>query len=64
MRDYAFWNQTKVKQKLSEALCFMSGDKKYEFTFQKGRTESPMNLFDEEEFRINTENETDIKHIC
>ena len=60
VRDFAFWNQQDVKQKLSAALCFMSGDKKYEFTFQKGQSDSPMNLFDREEFKINTEKKTDI----
>lgn len=60
VRDYSFWNQNAVKQALSEALCFMSGDKSYEFTFQKGRGNLPMNLFDQEEFKINPNKKTAI----
>ena len=48
VRDYKFWNQTKVKNALNNALCFLSGDLSYDFTFIDGGSDFPANLFDDE----------------
>ena len=32
VRDFDFWNMPDVKEKLKEALVFMSGDRAYHFT--------------------------------
>jgi hypothetical protein len=52
VRDAGFWNRTSVKQKLSAALLFMTGDKDYLFDFLPGHSTSPISLFDREEFAI------------
>jgi len=52
VRDHAFWNEPKVKGKLSDALEFMTGDRKYTFEFSPGHKTPPTSLFDREEFRI------------
>lgn len=44
VRDFEFWDS--VKRSLSEALCFMSGDNDYRFTFQPGHSTPPTSLFD------------------
>lgn len=46
VRDVEFWNREVVKTRLSEALCFTSGDRKYEFTFEKGHSTPVTSLFD------------------
>jgi len=50
VRDVAFWNQSKVKEKLSKAIRFMTGDIDYTFDFLSGHTTPPTSLFDKEEF--------------
>lgn len=57
--DYEFWSQEKVKRSLSEALCFMTGDRSFVFNFQKaeiGHFEEKKNrqlsLFSKETDRI------------
>ncbi|WAC06808.1 MAG: 7-cyano-7-deazaguanine synthase [Thermodesulfobacteriota bacterium] len=52
VRDVDFWNQTSVKQKLSAALLFMTGDRDYLFDFVPGHSTPPTSLFDREEFAI------------
>lgn len=52
VRDADFWNQPLVKQKLSAALVFMTGDRDYSFDFEPGHTTPPSSLFDREEFTI------------
>jgi 7-cyano-7-deazaguanine synthase in queuosine biosynthesis len=52
VRDAAFWNQARVKQKLSAAIRFMTGDFDYSFEFLGGHTTPPASLFDKEEFAI------------
>lgn len=52
VRDIEFWNQDKVKKMLSEALCFMTGDIEYEFTFYKAEPDFPADIFDNENFEL------------
>ena len=49
VRDFDFWNTHDVKEKLKEALVFMSGDRAYHFTFQPGHSTPPVGLFDTED---------------
>lgn len=49
VRDFDFWQNPAINKQLSEALCFMSGDNTYEFTFQNGGQDSGQtSLFDAE----------------
>jgi 7-cyano-7-deazaguanine synthase in queuosine biosynthesis len=34
VRDYEFWKETKAVKKFTEALAFMTGDRKYDFHFE------------------------------
>jgi len=52
VRDAAFWNQPKVKERLSKAIGFMTGDFEYTFHFLPGHATPPASLFDKEEFAI------------
>lgn len=52
VRDIEFWNRDKVKKLLSDALCFMTGDIEYEFTFYKAEPDFPADFFDNENFEI------------
>lgn len=52
VRDIEFWNQDKVKKLLADALCFMTGDVEYEFTFYKAEPDFPTDFFDNEDFEI------------
>jgi 7-cyano-7-deazaguanine synthase in queuosine biosynthesis len=52
VRDADFWNQASVKQKLSAALLFMTGDRDYLFDFEPGHSTPPTSLFDREEFAV------------
>ena len=54
VRDIDFWSDKNVTTALSDALQFMSGDKRYSFTFLPGRTQSSLTLFDKEEFSMTT----------
>lgn len=54
VRDYNFWNQEKIKHLLNRALCFMTGDHRYQFTFYKEKTDCPTTIFDTEEFVLDT----------
>lgn len=60
VQDIEFWNNIEVKSSLKKALEFVSGDKKYEFTFESGRPTNKYNLFDENEFKIQTKRKTNI----
>jgi len=60
VRDIDFWSKPAVQKKLSEALCFMSGDREFKFSFQPGHSTPPTSLFDKKEFKIETEQETSI----
>lgn len=52
VRDYDFWNRPEVKEALSEAVTFMTGDYPYSFEFEPGHSTPPTSLFDSEEFRL------------
>jgi 7-cyano-7-deazaguanine synthase in queuosine biosynthesis len=52
VRDTDFWNQSPVKQKLSAALIFMTGDRDYSFDFEPGHSTPLTSLFDREEFTV------------
>jgi len=60
VRDLGFWNNQAVKNSLSAALEFMSGDKKYDFSFQQRSSELPMGLFDQGEFVVKPDRPTSI----
>lgn len=52
VRDHEFWNQDSVKNVLSEALKFMTGDSSHSFEFIDGYTTGRSSFFDKEEFTI------------
>jgi len=52
VRDHAFWERPVVKEKLSAALVFMTGDREYTFEFLPGHRTPPTSLFDKEDFKI------------
>lgn len=52
VREADFWNQPSVKDKLTAALIFMTGDREYAFDFLPGHSTPPTSLFDREEFKI------------
>ena len=52
VRDFEFWNAPDVKEKLKDALVFMSGDRMYHFVFQPGHSTSQEDMFDSEMFQI------------
>jgi len=56
VRDYKFWNRKEIQTLLEQALCFMSGDHSYKFTFYQAGPDFPTNLFDNENFVIDTPN--------
>lgn len=60
VRDFEFWTQPTVGQKLANALRFMSGDREYTFAFQPGHSTPPTSLFDHPEFMLDTSNRTRI----
>jgi len=60
VRDFNFWRKSTVRRKLSAALCFITGDKEYDFTFQAGHSTPPTSLFDKEEFRIEPNKEPSV----
>ena len=52
VRDIDFWNKQDVKKILSDALCFMTGDFDFEFTFYEAEPDTPANIFDNENFEL------------
>ena len=52
VRSHEFWNREKVKNKLSQALTFMTGDRGYKFEFQSSHKTEPVGLFDKEGFNL------------
>jgi len=46
VRDFEFWSQADIRQKLNLALSFLSGDRRFEFDFQSGHETPPTSLFD------------------
>ena len=52
VRSHEFWNRETVKNKLSQALTFMTGDRGYKFEFQSSHKTEPVGLFDKEGFNL------------
>ena len=52
VRDFDFWNTPIVRDKLRDALVFMSGDREYDFTFEPNHSTDPTGPFDRETFQI------------
>jgi 7-cyano-7-deazaguanine synthase in queuosine biosynthesis len=46
VRDFAFWSQQTVRDKLKATLTFLSGDQECSFEFQAGHDTPPTSLFD------------------
>jgi 7-cyano-7-deazaguanine synthase in queuosine biosynthesis len=46
VRDYEFWSRTSVREALSAALEYLSGDRNVQFEFQSGHHTPAENLFD------------------
>ena len=49
IRDYDFWIREDVSEVLSVLLRFMTGDQKFEFTFQPGHSTPRASLFDDDQ---------------
>ena len=60
VRDETFWNKLEVKQALSDALKFVTGDREYRFDFQPGHSTPPTSLFDREEFSVADEKDISV----
>ena len=60
VRDWDFWNTPEVKEKLKEALVFMSGDQAYHFTFQPGHSTPPAGMLDQKTFQIKPQENTKV----
>ena len=64
--DYDFWNASKVKELLNGALTFMTGDRRYDFIFQKATGEPfedeniQMGLFGNGMLSLSKDENTDI----
>lgn len=52
VREPSFWNQSVIRTKIRDALCFMTGDRDWHFNFQGGHSTPPTDLFDRKEFLI------------
>lgn len=53
VRDKDFWSDIQIIKALSEALEFVSGDKKFTFAFESGRQDTGQtNLFDHEDISL------------
>ena len=60
VREATFWNRAEIKQMLSDALVFMTGDFEYLFEFSSGHSTPPTSLFDSEEFRIESKGQASV----
>jgi len=56
VRDIGFWQKEEVGHALVKALCFMTGDRSYEFSFQEMPEPYSPNLFSSEEFTLSGRN--------
>lgn len=52
VRNIDFWRKRAVRDRLSKALQFMSGDREWVFHFAGGHSTPPSSLFDRKEFLI------------
>ena len=60
VRDFTFWDEPDIKERLKDALVVMSGDRTYHFTFQSGHSTPPADLFDSETFQIEPQRNTKV----
>lgn len=60
VREPSFWNQSVIKTKIRDALCFMTGDRDWNFDFQGGHSTPPTDLFDRKEFLIEQAKDIDV----
>ena len=60
VRDFDFWNMPSVKEKLKDALIFMSGDRTYHFTFQTGHFTPPVDMLDKDTFQIEPQQDSKV----
>ena len=60
VRDFDFWSVPTTQSKLAKALCFISGDQSYKFTFQAGHSTEKTGLFDSEEFVLESGDPTSV----
>lgn len=60
VRDYEFWENPDVKERLKNALVYMTGDQAYHFSFQHGHSTPREDLFDKEVFQIESNENTKV----
>lgn len=65
--DFSFWNDPKVKTALSKALCFMTGDRAFDFDFHEAeighfeeKKSQQMTLFSGETYRVSRVDDYDV----
>src|SRR5439155_24052135 len=56
VRDFDFWSQPEVGEKLNAALSFLSGDRSFAFDFQSGHETPPTSLFDLQQVSVTNMN--------
>ena len=56
VRDFDFWSQPEVGEKLNTALSFLSGDRSFAFDFQSGHETPPTSLFDLQQVSVTNMN--------
>jgi 7-cyano-7-deazaguanine synthase in queuosine biosynthesis len=52
VRDHAFWTSSAAGTRMAEALEFMTGDRRYRFSFQPGHETPPTSLFDDADVEV------------
>jgi hypothetical protein len=52
VRDYEFWNDSSVRERLSQAIEFMTGDLRVSFSFEPGHATPLTSLFDRPGFSL------------
>lgn len=55
--DYAFWVRPDIQKVLTDALEFMTGDSKYEFSFYQSGEDFPSSIFDNDNFNMQKEDQ-------
>lgn len=65
--DFKFWNDSKVKNALSEALCFMTGDRAFDFNFDEAeighfeeKKYQQLSFFSEEKHKVANADDYDV----
>ena len=61
VRDIEFWSNHNLKKQLNEALCFLSGDTNFIFSFESGGKDiGQLSLFDSDEIKLNKKGNSSI----